>query len=53
MNDTATRYLTGTGFMICAGCLNYLGQSVFSIIPAVAGVVVLGSLLLDKIREGK
>jgi len=53
MSDTLVRYLVGTCLIFCAGALNYLGEPIFSLIPATAGVFVLGALLLEKIREIK
>src|SRR5208282_1875173 len=53
MSDALVRYLIGTCLIFCAGALNYLGEPIFSLIPAAAGVYILGALLLEKIREVK
>ena len=53
MNDTFMRYVIGSCLIFCAGTLDYLGASMWSLLPATAGVYVLGALLLEKIREIK
>ena len=53
MRDIFQRYALGTLFLFCACAQIYLGQPVWSILPAAAGLYILGALLLDLIREGK
>ena len=53
MSDTLMRYVIGTCLIFCAGSLAYLGEPTWSLLPATAGVYVLGALLLEKIREIK
>jgi hypothetical protein len=53
MNDTLVRYLIGTCLLFCALALIYLGEPLCSLMPAAAGLYILGALLLEKIREIK
>ena len=53
MSDTLQRWLISAGFGIIAGCLVYLGEPVWSLLPAVAAVYVAGSLLWDVYKEKK
>jgi hypothetical protein len=47
MNEQLQRGLISAGFGIIAGCLVYVGEPVWSLLPAVAAVYVAGSLLWD------
>ena len=51
MNEQLQRGLISAGFGIIAGCLVYLGEPVWSLLPAVAAVYVAGSLLWDVYKE--
>lgn len=51
MNDDLRSYLTGTGFVLCSFLLDCLKEPVWSLVSAVVGVYILGSLLLKLIRE--
>ena len=53
MSDTLIRYLIGTCLIFCACALIYLGEPLCSLMPAAAGLYILGALLLEKIREIK
>ena len=53
MNERTMRYLTGVCFTGIAACLLYAGEPVWSLLPAVAGFYVLGSLLYEKIFVGR
>ena len=53
MNDDLMRYLTGTGFVAIAFLLARLGEDLWSVLPATAGVYILGSMLWEKIKEIK
>jgi hypothetical protein len=46
------RYDTGLGFIIFALALLYLGAPIWAILPEVAAVYVLGSLLYEQIFKG-
>ena len=52
MTDTRFRYSTGIALVGCALVLLYLGQPIWGILPAVAAVYILGSLLYDLIFKG-
>ena len=47
MNEQLQRFLVGLGLAFCAGALVYVGEPVWSLLPAVAAVYVAGSLLWD------
>jgi len=53
MNEQLQRFLVGFGFAFCAGALIYVGEPVWSLLPAVAAVYVAGSLLWDVYKEKK
>jgi hypothetical protein len=52
MNDTHFRYGTGLGLLGFALVLRYLGEPIWAILPAVAAVYILGSLLHEQIFKG-
>jgi hypothetical protein len=51
MNEQLQRFLVGFGLAFCAGALVYVGEPVWSLLPAVAAVYVAGSLLWDVYKE--
>ena len=53
MNEQLQRFLVGLGLAFCAGALVYVGESVWSLLPAVSAVYVAGSLLWDVYKEKK
>ena len=52
MNDTHFRYGVGACLAACGGILVGLGEPIWAILPAVAAVYVLGSLLHEQIFKG-
>jgi hypothetical protein len=52
MTDTFCKYGTGLGLLGFALVLLYLGEPIWAILPAVAAVYVLGSLLHEQIFKG-
>jgi hypothetical protein len=53
MNDTHFRYGVGACLAAYGAILIYLGELIWAILPAVAAVYVLGSLLHEQIFGGK
>lgn len=51
MNENLKRYLTGTGFVFCAICLDFLGEPVLSLLSAIVGLYMVGSLLLEIMHD--
>ncbi|MGA2886383.1 MAG: hypothetical protein ABSE80_14775 [Halobacteriota archaeon] len=51
MSEIIQRGLISAGFGIIAGCLVYLGEPVWSLIPAAVAVYVAGSLFWDVWRK--
>jgi hypothetical protein len=49
MNDTHFRYGVGACLAAYGAILVYLGEPIWAILPAVAAVYILGSLLYDLI----
>lgn len=45
------RYLTGLALAVSAAILLYLGEDVWSLLPAIAGVYILGSTLWDTMKN--
>jgi hypothetical protein len=52
MTDTFCKYGTGIVLVGYALALRYLGEPIWAILPAVAAVYILGSLLYDQIFKG-
>jgi hypothetical protein len=52
MSVDTQRFLTGGGFAGIAAMLLFLGEPVWSLLPAAAAVVILGSLLYEKLFPG-
>ena len=50
MSEILSRYLVGSAFAGIALLLNYAGSPIFSLIPALTSVYILGSLLLDVMK---
>ena len=53
MNDTHFRYGVGACLAAYGVILLYLGEPIWAILPAVAAVCVLGSLLYEQIFKEK
>ena len=53
MNEQLQRGLISAGLAFCAGALVYVGEPVWSLLPAAAAVYVAGSLLWDAYKEKK
>lgn len=51
MNDFLWRAGLGVCFTICAWGLVHIGQPIPAVLPAGAGVYILGSVLLDALRR--
>jgi hypothetical protein len=51
MSDTLQRGLISAGFAFIAGCLVYLGEPVWSLIPAAVAVYMAGSLFWEVWRK--
>ena len=51
MSEIIQRCLISAGFGIIAGCLVYLGEPVWSLIPAVVAVYMAGSLFWEVWRN--
>jgi hypothetical protein len=52
MNDTHFRYGVGACLATYGAILVYLGEPIWAILPAVAAVYILGSLLYEQIFKG-
>jgi hypothetical protein len=52
MTDTRFRYGTGLTLVGCALVLLYLGEPIWAILPAVAAIYILGSLLYELLFKG-
>jgi len=52
MTDMLCRYGIGAGLIGYALALLYLGEPIWAILPAVAAVYILGSLLYEQISKG-
>ena len=52
MTDTGFKYGTGLGLLGFALVLQYLGEPIWAILPAVAAVAILGSCLHSQIFKG-
>ena len=53
MTDTRFKYGTGLVLLGFAAVLQYLDEPIWAILPAVAAVYVLGSLLYEQIFKEK
>jgi len=51
MSDILQRWLISVGFAFIAGCLVYLGEPVWSLIPAAVAVYMAGSLFWEVWRK--
>jgi hypothetical protein len=52
MTDTICKYGVGAALAAYGAILVYLGEPIWAILPAVAAVYVLGSLLHEQIFKG-
>jgi len=52
MTETFCRYCIGLCLAVCGAALVRLGEPIWAILPAVAAVYVLGSLLYEQIFKG-
>jgi hypothetical protein len=52
MTDALYKYGTGLALAAYGAILVYLGEPIWAILPAVAAVYILGSLLYDLIFKG-
>jgi hypothetical protein len=52
MTDTLCRYGVGATLAAYGAILVYLGEPIWAILPAVAAVYILGSLLHEQIFKG-